>query len=84
MEERQTVAECRTLSCWTFACCNAALPSRRSPPAECKVQGFTIEDLEPQMNFRRPWTLGYDPKIESKMHVLPYMRGNQDVSLRSR
>lgn len=54
------------------------------PPAECKVQGFTIEELEPQMNFRRPWTLGYDPKIEGKMHVLPYMRGNQDISLRSR
>lgn len=54
------------------------------PPAECKVQGFTIEELEPQLNFRRPWTLGYVRDVESKIHVLPYMRASQDASLRRR
>lgn len=54
------------------------------PPADCTVQGMSIEALEPEYNFRRPYTLGYTDFVEDLTHVLPYLRPFQDPTLRTR
>lgn len=54
------------------------------PPAECRVQGFVIESLEPQLNYRRPYTLRISADPEEKMHLLPYLRAFQDTTMATR
>lgn len=54
------------------------------PPAECRVQGFVIEALEPELNFRRRYTLRVTGDLEDKTQLLPYLRATQDTTMATR
>lgn len=64
----------------------AAVPhlQRISAPAPCTVQGFPIEELDDEYNFRRGFALNFTPDVEDKTHLLPYLRAAHDPSLATR
>ncbi|CAI5968964.1 unnamed protein product [Closterium sp. NIES-65] len=51
------------------------------PLSPCRVQGLPIEAMEPDLNFRRGFTLGYADYEEDRTHVLPYLRAALDHRL---
>ncbi|GJP32140.1 hypothetical protein CLOM_g16717 [Closterium sp. NIES-68] len=48
------------------------------PLSPCRVQGLPIEAVEPDLNFRRGFTLGYVDYGEDKTQLLPYLRAALD------
>ncbi|GJP29752.1 hypothetical protein CLOM_g19570 [Closterium sp. NIES-68] len=54
------------------------------PLSPCRVQGLPIEAVEPDLNFRRGFTLGYVDYEEDKLHVLPYLRAALDHRMHRR
>ena len=50
----------------------------------CTIQGFMIEELDPDYNFRRGFSLGFSDDVEDKTQVLPYMRATVDPAMHKR
>jgi len=53
-------------------------------PAKCKVNGYFVEELDFENNFRRGWALGYTLNVEDRRMLVPYFLGFQDRSLNRR
>ncbi|KAH7444426.1 hypothetical protein KP509_02G077900 [Ceratopteris richardii] len=43
------------------------------PPSACRVRGLLIERLDPEMNFRRGFSLRHASDVEDKTHLLPWL-----------
>eukprot|EP00270_Netrium_digitus_P004180 TRINITY_DN1509_c0_g1_i1.p1 TRINITY_DN1509_c0_g1~~TRINITY_DN1509_c0_g1_i1.p1 ORF type:complete len:247 (-),score=39.88 TRINITY_DN1509_c0_g1_i1:182-922(-) len=42
---------------------------------------MSVEELDPENNFRRGWALGYTNKLGDKSYLLPYLRAARDVTM---
>lgn len=53
-------------------------------PSACRVKGNAIEELEPDNNFRRAYTLGFVDYVEDKAFLMPWLLASKDTSLGER
>lgn len=53
-------------------------------PSSCLVKGFPIEELDPEVNFRRSFEYGFSHDVEDRQHLKYYLRAAQDLTLQSR
>lgn len=53
-------------------------------PSACLIKGHFIEELDPDNNFRRSYTLGFTDYVEDKTFLLPWLLAARDGSLAQR